>query len=131
MAKKYHQEGDKTFMLTIAENELGNVAVSDVFFADVVKNVTLESFGIIRTVGNVKQKVKSLIQQRTNYSGITIDRADKDLFIELHVEIQYGINISETIKNLADKIKYTIQNYNLDICVRNIDVDVDSMSVRH
>ncbi|MDR1354225.1 MAG: Asp23/Gls24 family envelope stress response protein [Oscillospiraceae bacterium] len=114
--------------MIIVENEYGTIKIADDFFVDLVQNVISESFGIERTVSNIKQRMKSLITQTGNRSGVIIERSGKDLFLKLHVEVKYGVNINEAIKNLVDKIKYTIESYDLDVCVKNIDVCVDKMN---
>ncbi|MDR2817454.1 MAG: Asp23/Gls24 family envelope stress response protein [Oscillospiraceae bacterium] len=116
------------FLVIISENELGRVEVSDGFFVDVIKSVIGESFGVVRAVSNIGQKVRSFIRQRIDHSGILIERSENDLFIELHVEVKYGVNITATVKNLTDKIRYTIKNYDTGVNVRNVNVYVDRMS---
>ncbi|GHU86586.1 hypothetical protein FACS1894198_6800 [Clostridia bacterium] len=114
--------------MIILENEMGRVEVSEGFFVDVIKSVIDESFGVVRAVSNINQKVRSFIKQKIDHSGILIEQSDNDLFIELHVEVKYGVNITATVKNLADKIRYTIKSYDTGANVKNVNVCVDKMS---
>ncbi|MDR1260114.1 MAG: Asp23/Gls24 family envelope stress response protein [Oscillospiraceae bacterium] len=113
--------------MALEENELGEITVSEEFFIDVIKSVVAESLGVVGTIENVEQKIKSFIKQKINNSGILIEKHDQNLFIELHIKVKYGVNISEAVKNLVEKIRYTIENYDVGMCVKNIDVCVDKM----
>lgn len=112
--------------MLIEENLIGKVEVSKAFFVDLINVAVAESFGIVRTVGNFPQKLKTLITQKNN-DGIIVMRENERLFIELHIEIKYGVNISEATKNLVERIKYTMENY-IAIRVENVDVYIDKMS---
>jgi hypothetical protein len=45
----------------ILENEMSRLEVSEGFFVDVIKSVIDESFGVVRAVSNINQKVRSFI----------------------------------------------------------------------
>ena len=112
--------------LLLVENSLGKIEISEGFFVDLIGSVVAESFGVVRTFCNLNQKVKSMVKC-SGSEGIIIEIKEGSLIVDLHVEVKYGVSISEVVRNLAQKAKYIIEDYT-DFKVEKVNVYVDKMS---
>ena len=112
--------------MLLEKNAIGKVEIAEAFFADLVNRIAAESFGVIRTSSNFLRNFRSLVKNSDN--GIVVRKEEDKLYIDLHIEIKYGVNIAETVKNLTEKIKYVIKDCT-GFETENINVYIDKMSV--
>lgn len=111
--------------MLLEKNATGKVEIAGDFFVDLVNSIAAESFGVVGTSSNFLRNFRSLVKNSDN--GIVVRKEDK-LYIDLHIEIKYGVNIAETVKNLTEKIKYVIKDC-AGFETENINVYIDKMSV--
>ena len=113
--------------MLLEKNTIGKIEIAENFFVDLVNNIAAESFGVVGTSSDFLQKFYSLIKNGGR-NGITIRKEENKLYIDLHIEVKYGVNIAETIKNLTEKIKYIIKDCT-GFETENINIYIDKMSV--
>ena len=113
--------------MLLEKNAIGKVEIAKDFFVDLVNSIAAESFGVVGTSSNFLRNFRSLVKNSDN--GIVVRKEEEDkLYIDLHIEIKYGVNIAETVKNLTEKIKYAIKDC-AGFETENINVYIDRMSV--
>lgn len=113
--------------MLLEKNAIGKVEIAEAFFADLVNSIAAESFGVVGTSSNFLRNFRSLVKNDSN-NGIVVRKEEDKLYIDLHIEIKYGVNIAETVKNLTEKIKYVIKDCT-GFETENINVYIDKMSV--
>ena len=112
--------------MLLEKNAIGKVEIAGAFFADLVNSIAAESFGVVGTSSNFLRNFRSLVKNSDN--GIVVKKEEDKLYIDLHIEIKYGVNIAETVKSLTEKIKYVIKDC-AGFETENINVYIDRMSV--
>ena len=113
--------------MLLEKNAIGKVEIAEAFFADLVNSIAAESFGVVGTSSNFLRNFRSLVKNDSS-NGIMVKKEEDKLYIDLHIEIKYGVNIAETVKNLTEKIKYFIKDCT-GFETENINVYIDKMSV--
>lgn len=113
--------------MLLEKNAIGKVEIAEDFFVDLVNNVAAESFGVVGMPNDFLRRFRSLVKNG-NSNGAVIKKEEDKLYIDLHIEIKYGVNIAETIKNLTEKVKYVIKDCT-GLETENINVYIDKMSV--
>lgn len=110
-------------------NHLGVITISQEYFAKLIGNVTTGCYGVVEMAhSDVSQHIKTLLT-RSLYDdkGVRIKIENDQLYVDLHIVVLYGMNITEIVKSIANKIKYTVkQNTGYD--VKTVNVYVDGMA---
>ncbi|MBR7163995.1 MAG: Asp23/Gls24 family envelope stress response protein [Clostridia bacterium] len=108
--------------------EGGVVKISE----DVVQSITAmavnEVNGVILTAGladGIVEKVEKLVSVKKNYSkNVRVDINEKNVSIDIHVLVDYGIKIQPLAAELQEVIKHNIETMtDLNIVAVNVYVD--------
>ena len=109
------------------ENHLGTIEISDQYFANLVGNAAASCYGVSKMVHHgVEQGVRSFFRQDFPARGVHVRGNNSSLTVELHIMVIYGMNISEIVKSIVNKVRYTVEE-NTGINVKKVNVFVDSM----
>ena len=111
------------------ENHMGKIEITETYFANLVGNAASSCFGVVGMAhSNKRQQLRAFIRKGQMFpdQGVAVDMRDDGLFIELHIIITYGLNISAICQSITNKVKYTVeQATGLDVA--KIKVFVDGM----
>lgn len=110
-------------------NHLGATVITQEYFAKLIGNVTTSCYGVVEMAhSDVSQHIKTLLTRSLyDEKGVKIKMENNQLCVDLHIVVLYGMNISEIVKSIANKIKYTVkQNTGYD--VKTVNVYVDGMT---
>ena len=105
------------------DTSLGEIKISDEAIAVLAGGAVTESYGV---VGMTSQKViqdgfKELLK-RDNYSkGVIVKTTPKGLIVDLYIVVSYGVRITEVVKEVQKRVKYTLE--------KALKMDVDSVNV--
>ncbi|MCQ2486933.1 MAG: Asp23/Gls24 family envelope stress response protein [Clostridia bacterium] len=111
------------------ENPLGTIEITEEYFSELLGNVVPTCFGVAGMAdSNAFQGIRSFLDRKHQYldRGVSVVREPDGLVIGLHIVVTYGVNISEVVKNIVEKVRYTIEEVT-DMDVKKINVYVDSM----
>ncbi|MCX8010227.1 MAG: Asp23/Gls24 family envelope stress response protein, partial [Ignavibacteria bacterium] len=76
---------------------------------------------------SIKNKIKSMIKRTSASEGVEIEiNEDDQINLKVHIFVEYGVNIQEVTKNLADRIKYDVYKL-LGLKVNSLDIVIEGV----
>ena len=60
--------------------------------------------------------------------GVTVRYKKEKLYIDLHISVMYGVNVSTIVKSIIHKVRYAVEE-ETDLTVDKVNVFVDSVRV--
>ena len=111
------------------ENPLGTIEIDQDYFSELLGSIVPTCFGVVGMADrNAFQGVRSFLNRKTRYldQGVRVRRDPDGLVIELHIIVTYGLNIATVVRNLVEKVRYTVEEAT-GMAVKKVDVYVDSM----
>ncbi len=117
--------------MVVLSNHLGDINISKHFFATLIGSTVTSCFGVVDTnAGNIKQTlIESLpFFHKKKYidKGVTVRFAGDKLFIELHITVLYGVNVSSIVKSIQNKVRFAVEE-ETDLTVEQVNVFVDGI----
>lgn len=110
------------------ENHLGTIEILQEYFAKLVGHAASECFGVAGMVFSTpSQGIRSLIS-RTDVAdkGVRVRVVGSCLYVDLHIAVTYGVNISAIVKSIVNKVRYTVEEAT-GFEVSRVNVFVDDM----
>lgn len=101
------------------ETGLGQIAASSEAVAQIVGHVAAESYGVVGMAG---RRFPRLPGRDRLTDGIEVRRRDGGLEIDLHVVVEYGLNLAEVAATVRTRVAYEVR--------RHTGLDVASVEVR-
>lgn len=110
------------------ENHLGTIEISQEYFACLIGNAASSCFGVAgMSKANVKQGLRRLLSKQSHIDeGVSVRVENKQLIIDLHITVIYGMNISAITKSIVNKVRYTVETAT-GLEVKRVNVYVDGM----
>ncbi len=110
-------------------NELGKVSINPVVVKTIVANVLRESYGV-SGLANVSPKdvIYQLLGLDNSSKCVHVALKDNNIFIDLHIVVQYGIKISTVCENVIENVKYNVENLT-GLKVKSVNVNVQGIKV--
>jgi uncharacterized alkaline shock family protein YloU len=114
----------------------GSVQIANDVLADLAGYSALESYGVVGMASpTIKDGLVQLLPAQKLRKGVHIALAPADsesagqVEVDLYVVIEYGTQLAEVSKNLADRVRYTLTSM-ADVKVARVDVHVLEVKVR-
>ncbi len=113
------------------ENHLGQIRVSNAYFANLIGHVVSECFGVSGLVNSTPaQGLRLLFTGKEPLDkGVRVSSVGKELVIDLHITVTYGVNIAAIAKSIMHKVTYTVENA-CGLAVARVNVYVADMMVQ-
>lgn len=110
------------------ETRYGKVKVSPYLIAQVVSKGAFESYGVVALCRkSLGKKIKSLLLRNSVNEAVQVDFADENLVnVKIHIFVEYGVNIPEVTRNLADRVSYDLKKI-AGVDVGSIEVVVEGV----
>jgi uncharacterized alkaline shock family protein YloU len=91
-----------------ATTELGRISISSEAVAQLVGTTTAECYGV---VGMARSgRLARLLTRNRLTKGIVVEGRDDDgLAIDLHVVIEYGLNLAEVAATVRSRVTYEVE----------------------
>ena len=87
---------------------LGRISISQEAVAHIVGRVAAEAYGVVGMAAR-NPREKLLTRDRLR-QGITVSgSADDGVTIELHVVVEYGLNLAEVASTLRNRVAYEVE----------------------
>jgi len=121
-----------------AELTGGAVHISNDVLADLAGYSALESYGVVGMAApSLRDGLVQLLPQNKLRRGVkvtnTLDAEGESIpnavEVDLYVVIEYGTQLAEVSRNLADRVRYTLTSMT-EITVNRVDVHVLEVKVR-
>ena len=109
------------------ENRLGTVSISNDYFTALVSKTASSCFGVSGMVASgASQEIRSIAGANLPDKGVIVKAQDGALLVELHIEVVFGLNISEVVKNIMSEVRYAVEQAT-GLKVSRVNVCVDAM----
>ena len=103
---------------------LGRISISNEAVAHIVGRVAAEAYGVVGMAAR-NPREKLLTRDRLR-QGITIGGADEGVTIELHVIVEYGLNLAEVASTLRNRVRYEVERLT-GLPVAEVDVRIQDV----
>ncbi|HBT95536.1 MAG TPA: Asp23/Gls24 family envelope stress response protein [Coriobacteriia bacterium] len=109
----------------------GNLIIADAVIVELAGYAALESYGVVGMAApNMQDGFAKLLPMRRLQRGILLNFDENDVAtVELHVIIENGTNLSAVSRNLADRVRYTLENF-AQIGVADVLIHVEGIHVK-
>jgi uncharacterized alkaline shock family protein YloU len=85
---------------------LGRITISSEAVAQIAGHAAAESYGVVGTVP--RGRVPRLLARDRVTQGIAVRRSDEGLVIDLHVVVEYGLNLAEVAATVRSRVGYEV-----------------------
>jgi uncharacterized alkaline shock family protein YloU len=107
--------------IVLAESDLGRVVMTSDANAAIAGRAVDESFGVVDQAG---RRGPLRLLTRGRQSGVRVREADGGLALELHVVVDYGVNLAEVSAMVQSRVSYEVERHT-GLTVTAVDVHVD------
>lgn len=109
------------------ETALGSIEISQEYFSSIVGKAVSECFGVAGMVSTPTQGLRALVARKEIIDkGVRVRTSGGKLIIDIHITVVYGMNISEIVKSIVNRVRYTVKEAT-NLTVAKVNVYVDSM----
>ncbi|MDO4563270.1 MAG: Asp23/Gls24 family envelope stress response protein [Clostridia bacterium] len=116
-------------MAATINNEYGSIVISNNVISNIAGAVANNCYGVVgMAVHNAKDGIVSLVKSGNLNKGISVSVENDALFLDIHIVVQYGVNINAICESIMHNVKYQV-SVQTGFEVSCINVFVDSMRV--
>jgi len=116
-------------MAILINGELGEISVSNNVVAQIAGKVATSCYGVVgmasksRTDGVIK-----LLKMENMSRGIKVDVLNNGVVIDLHIIVEYGVNINAICDSIIHNVSYKVEQA-IGMSVNKVTVQVESVRV--
>ncbi|EEG31837.1 hypothetical protein CLOSTMETH_00573 [[Clostridium] methylpentosum DSM 5476] len=110
------------------ENHLGCIEISHEFFVELLTSTVTGCFGVAgMSSRDHRQGLRNRIfRQDEPDQGIRVRYSKQNIVVDLHIIVIYGMNITEVVKSIINKVRYTMEEVT-GLSVSRVNVFIDGM----
>jgi len=111
-------------------NEKGDIIISSAVFTSLAGAAATNCFGVKgMALRSYSDGIVHLLKREAMGKGVhIIYHDDNTVSIELHIVVEYGVNISALTKSIISEVRYKVHSA-AGVDVKSVDVFIDSMVV--
>ena len=111
------------------ENNYGEIIISNSVIANIAGAVANNCYGVVgMALRNAKDGLVSLLKSSNYSKGIKVYVDEGMLTIDMHIMVQYGVNVTAICESIMHNVKYQVSNMT-GFEVKTVNVYVESMRV--
>lgn len=116
-------------MAILVESEYGQVSIDNNVVASIAGAVASKCYGVVGMAAKSrKDGIVNLLKPDNMSKGIKITAADGGIVVEMHIMVEYGVNIKAICSSIVHNVEYTIEN-SVGLRVNKVDVIVESVRI--
>ncbi len=116
-------------MYITTENELGNIMITSNVAAEVAGSVATHCYGVVGMASRSKKDgLVSLLKAENMSKGINVTDEGDGVVVDLHVIMEYGVNIAAICKSIVNRVRYSLEEQT-GIAVKQVNVRVEGIRV--
>jgi uncharacterized alkaline shock family protein YloU len=109
-------------------NELGSILIQKEAIASIVRQSTLQSYGVVGLAPkNLVESVQQLVGRDPKY-GVEVAFDHDGLVIDLYIIVEYGTRIKSITNSVVNSVKYNVEK-TIGLLVRRINVHVRGLRI--
>ena len=89
------------------ESELGRITVAPEAIAQIVGHTAAECYGVVGMAG--RGRVARLLTRDRLTQGIEVEGREDGVVVDLHVVVEYGLNLAEVAATVRSRVAYEVQ----------------------
>ncbi len=91
-------------------NEFGNISISSRLISEIAANVAESCYGVVGMASrSTTDGLVRLLKGDNKGRGIKVTAKDNKAEVELHIVVEFGININSICKSIANRVRYTLE----------------------
>ena len=102
-------------------SRLGRITISSEAIAQIVAETALECYGVVGMKGSLRGRLA-----RGRPRGVEIGRDGDEVTVDLHVVVEYGLNLAEVAASVRNRVAYEVERLT-GLPVRAVEVHVDDV----
>ena len=111
------------------DEALGTVSISNSVIAEIAGAVANNCYGVVGMASRSKKDgIVSLLKPDSMTKGISVDVEEDGIIVEMHIIVEYGININTACKSIVNHVRYTLEN-TVGLKVNKVNVRVEGVRV--
>jgi len=111
-------------------SSLGDVLIGNNVIASIAGYVATKCYGVVGMASKSKTDgVIKLLKREVISKGVEVRVEEKGVVIDLHIIVQYGVNINAICDSIVHNVKYQLE-HNTGLKVRKVNVLVESVRVK-
>lgn len=108
----------------------GAIQMHDDVLADVAGFAALEQYGVVGMASpSLRDGVAQILSRDKLTRGVVIKHEEDGIHVDLYVVLEYGTNLTEVARILADKVRYALE-CNAGVKTASVEVHVQDVKVR-
>ena len=116
-------------MAILINSEYGEITVDNGVIASIAGSVANKCYGVVGMASRSKKDgLVSLLKPDNMTKGIKVTVEDAGSVINMHIVVEYGLNINVICDSIINNVKYKIES-NTGLKVTNVEVIVESVRV--
>ena len=117
-------------MSILINSNLGEVSVDNSVVASIAGAVASKCYGVVGMAAkNKKDGVIRLLKRDNMSRGISVSVQENGIVIDLHIVVEYGVNISAICDSIVHNVQYKLE-HNTGLKVTKVNVLVESVRVK-
>ncbi len=110
-------------------SNLGEVSIANGVISEIAGAVATKCYGVVGMASrNKKDGIVNLLKSDSMSRGINVFIEDDGVVVEIHLIVEYGVNINTVCRSIVNRVRYTIENA-VGIKVNRVNVRVEGVRV--
>ena len=98
-------------MAVKTENEFGSIVISNNVISKISGVVATSCYGVVgMAVKTAADSIASLLKFENITKGIKVTTEDEQINIDLHIIVEYGINIKTISESIIKHVRYSVED---------------------
>ena len=111
------------------KSEYGTIHVSSKLIAELAANVAESCYGVVGMASkSAADGLVKLLKGENKGRGIKVTSQDNKVVVELHIVVEFGLNINSICKSIANRVRYTLETM-AGVPVSSVNIRVEGIRV--
>lgn len=106
------------------DSSLGRITISSEAVAQIVGQTAAECYGVVAM--RARHRVGKLLARDRPTQGVSVGGSDAGLDIELHVVVEYGLNLAEVAAAVRSRVSYEVERLT-GLRVASVEVHIEDV----
>src|SRR3954447_289205 len=106
-------------------SSLGRITISTGAITQIVARTAARCYGVVG-MGGARSKVGRLLPRSKAAAGITVAGDGDSVSLELHVVVEYGLNLAEVAATIRSQVQYEVERLT-GLRVTSVDVHIQDV----
>ncbi len=112
------------------KNDYGTISIDESVLATIAGLSAMECYGLVGMSNRgAADGLAELLRREHLTKGVKVHTEDDNIFVDLHIIVQFGTKISEVANNIIERVRYTIENLT-GMKVKKININVEGVRVQ-